>query len=202
MDDSYFVIQAESRAEIKVKNSRFIGETFLTENLTEVSARLEAVRKREHAASHHCYAWQIGTLGEKSFKYSDDGEPSGTAGKPMYDVLLGSGVTNALLVVTRYFGGTKLGTGGLTRAYSDAAQQVMQVSGRVEKFITVQFALRMEFHHYDKWLKLQQKLGASVLKTDFSDDVSAHVSIRKSRAEELLAVFTELTAGKGHIEKF
>lgn len=200
MDDSYFTIQTESRAEIKIKNSRFIGETFLVSRVDEASGRLELVRKREHAASHHCYAWRVGLAAEQVFKYSDDGEPSGTAGKPIYDVLSGAEITNTLLVVTRYFGGTKLGTGGLTHAYGEAAQAVMQMSGRKENFLNTTFVLRMNFHHYDRWMRLQQKLGAIVVKMDFSEEVMAEVSIRNSRADELRTAFIEMTAGKGNIE--
>ncbi len=200
MDDAYFTIRSESRVEIKVKDSRFIGETFLVSSSDDAASRLEAVRKREFAATHHCYAWQVGTDRGQLFKYSDDGEPSGTAGKPIYDVLIGSGLTNTLVVVTRYFGGTKLGTGGLTHAYSDAAKAVVDASGKAEHFLTTAFVLRMAFTYYDRWLRLQHRLGATVTDAQFGEDVLIELTIRNSRAEELRSGFIELTAGKGQIE--
>lgn len=200
MDDAYFTIRSESRVEIKVKDSRFIGETFLVDSADTATARLEAVRKREYAATHHCYAWQVGCDRERSFKYSDDGEPSGTAGKPIFDVLAGAGLTNTLVVVTRYFGGTKLGTGGLTHAYSNAAKAALEASGKEEHFLTTAFVLRMAFPHYDRWLRLQHKLGATVTNAQFGEDVLIELTIRNSKAEELRSGFIELTAGKGQLE--
>jgi len=200
MDDAYVTIRTESRVETRVKDSRFIGETFLVNSPDDAAARLDAVRKREFAATHHCYAWQTGCGSARSFKYSDDGEPSGTAGKPIYDVLAGGNLTNTLVVVTRYFGGTKLGTGGLTHAYSDAAKAVLETSGKEEHFLTTAFVLRMAFPHYDRWLRLQHKLGASVTSAQFSEDVVIEITVRNSRAEELRSGFIELTAGKGQLD--
>ena len=116
MDDQYFIIARDSTVEIKIKNSRFIGESRHANSVAEALTRLEGIRKREYSATHHCFAYRVGLGHDPVFKYSDDGEPSGTAGKPIYDYIQGSEVTNLLLVVTRYFGGTKLGTGGLTHA--------------------------------------------------------------------------------------
>lgn len=200
MDDAYFTIKLESRIEIRVKDSRFIGETFLINSADDASARLETVRKREHAATHHCYGWLVGCDKKQMFKYSDDGEPSGTAGKPIYDVLVGSGLTNTLVVVTRYFGGTKLGTGGLTHAYSDAAKAVLEASGKEQHFLTTAFVLRMGFPCYDRWLRLQHKLGATVTNAQFGEDVVIELTVRNSKAEELRIGFIELTAGKGQLE--
>ena len=200
MDDEYFTIRSECRHEIKVKDSRFIGETFLIESPDDAAMRLESVRKREFAATHHCFAWQTGLEKSRQFKYSDDGEPSGTAGRPIYDVLVGSGVTNTLVVVTRYFGGTKLGTGGLTHAYSDSAKAVTQESGRERHFLTTRFRVRMAFSYYDRWLRLKHRLGASAVDAQFGEEVTDTVSIRNSLAEELRSGFIELTAGKGQIE--
>ena len=200
MEDAYLTIRSEVRVEIKVKDSRFIGETFLVNSSSEAAARLETVRKREFAATHHCYAWQTGLQRDRLFKYSDDGEPSGTAGKPIYDVLAGAGLTNTLVVVTRYFGGTKLGTGGLTHAYSDAAKAALQASGKEQHFLTTAFLLRMAFSNYDRWLRLQRKLGATVTNVLFGENVVVELAIRNSRAEELRNGFIELTAGKGQLE--
>jgi uncharacterized YigZ family protein len=199
MDDSYFTIAAETSVELKFKNSRFIGETFLVSSAEEALEKLASVKKREYAANHHCYACRVGLPKEIVFKYSDAGEPSGTAGKPIYDQLAGADVTNTLIVVTRYFGGTKLGTGGLTHAYIDTAKAALEKSGRSEHFILIHFDLTLDFGHYDRWQKILSRLGAAVVDSSFSDVITMQVAIRCSRADELKAAFIELTAGKAHI---
>lgn len=201
MDDQYFTIGAESTAEIKIKNSRFIGETCLVETIPETMTRLETIRKREYSATHHCFAYRVGLEKHLQFKFSDDGEPSGTAGKPIYDFIQGAEITNLLLVVTRYFGGTKLGTGGLAHAYGDAAQAVLEKSGKDSHFIMTHFKLDLEFSNFDKWQKLLAKLGGTTTSSQFAEAVTMEVAIRRSRAEELRHTFVELTSGKGLIEE-
>jgi len=201
MDDRYLTIAKEARAEIKVKGSRFIGETFLVTDTAQALEKLNAVRKREHAATHHCYAWQVGLAEEMTFKYSDAGEPAGTAGKPIYDVIAGREITNVLLVVTRYFGGTKLGTGGLARAYSDAAKAVMEQAGVKENFLTTRFEVELDFTHFDRWQKLINGLEVKTIDSTFTDRVAMVVEIRLSQTERLKEAFVELTGGKGKIEQ-
>lgn len=200
MDDRYLTIARESSSETKVKASRFIGETCLVSTVDDALTRLAAIRKREHAASHHCYAYRMGLGPDVSFKYSDDGEPSGTAGKPIYDVIVGNDLTNILLVVTRYFGGTKLGTGGLTHAYSEAARLVLDGSGIKENFVLSRFRFDLEFSHYDRWRTLLHRLGAVETGSAFAENVTSEVEIRRSKAQELIRAFTELTSGKGRYE--
>lgn len=201
MSDSYLTIRSESIIETRVKGSRFIGESFRAATVDEALTRIEAVRKREYRASHHCYAYIIGGPEVAQFKYSDDGEPSGTAGRPIYDVLRGDRLTNLLVVVTRYFGGTKLGTGGLVRAYGDAARAVVQESGVREIFVTSEYRLTLDFSQYNQWQREIQKLGAKVVDSEFTDRVTLVVSIRRSQAAKLRESFTEITAGKGEFEE-
>jgi uncharacterized YigZ family protein len=200
MDDRYLTISRESNAEIKVKASRFIGETCLVESVDGALSRLTAIRKREHAATHHCFAYRVGLGDETAFKYSDDGEPSGTAGKPIYDLILGGDLTNSLVVVTRYFGGTKLGTGGLAHAYGDCARAALEKSGIAEHFVMSRFRFGMEFSLYDRWRTILHRLKASEIDADFAAAVASRVEIRRGRADELIRAFTELTAGKGTCE--
>jgi len=202
MDDVYLTIDKPSLAETKVKGSRFIGRTLAVASAAEALEELNAVRKLEHAATHNCFAYRVGLPAERAeFKYSDDGEPSGTAGKPILDVITGSGVTNTLLVVTRYFGGTRLGTGGLARAYSDAARQAIEASGIKENFITTAFRVTIDFAVYDSLMKTVSRLGAVERKSEFSDRVSIELEIRNSLAERLISDLTELSKGKAAIEK-
>jgi uncharacterized YigZ family protein len=201
VEDAYLTIATESRSEIKVKGSRFIGESFFVQSMDEAMLRLDAVRKREFQATHHCYAYIVGLPGSLQHKYSDDGEPGGTAGRPIYDTLTGRGLTNGLVVVTRYFGGTKLGPGGLSRAYSDTARAVLELSGERTNYITRHFRCDLQFPLYDTWLRELHKLGATVVDSRFADRVALTMEIRVSQAERLKAAFVQLTSGKGLLEE-
>ena len=130
--ESYLILYQGGSGELTEKKSRFIANTRPVESEEEALAFVEEMRKQYWDARHNCWAYVIGDRGEKK-RCSDDGEPSQTAGKPMLDVLTGSGVTNICVVVTRYFGGILLGTGGLVRAYSGAAKAGLEGSVIVEK---------------------------------------------------------------------
>src|SRR5690625_6678228 len=114
--------------ELKIKDSRFIAESFGVEDVDHALSLIETIRRREHSATHHCWAYRIDA---DTFRFNDDGEPSGTAGAPILRQIEGRELINTLVVVTRYYGGTKLGTGGLIRAYGDAAAEVLAIS-RIE----------------------------------------------------------------------
>lgn len=201
MDDSYLTIQREATAEIKVKGSRFIGESCLVETVEEAGERLELIRKREYQATHHCPAYHIGLGHDAVFKYSDDGEPGGTAGKPIYDVIVGRNLTNILIVVTRYFGGTKLGTGGLVRAYGDAAKAVLDKSGVKENYLTRAYHLEIDFTRFNQLQQLINKLEIQTVNSEFTDTVSLDIAVRLSREKQFRTEFVELTQGKARLEK-
>jgi len=202
MKDHYCTIASEAVEEIKVKGSRFIGRIFEVTTDEEMTTQLTAIRKLEYNASHNCYAYLIG-IDEKQrlFKYSDDGEPNGTAGKPIYDVLNGTGVTNALLIITRYFGGTKLGTGGLVKAYSECAKKTVESAGVKDNYLCDILAVELEFPMYNQFQLLLQKTGATQREADFSDIVKVEVEIRQTKCKKLIDEITGLTNGKAKIEK-
>ncbi|MBQ1328426.1 MAG: YigZ family protein, partial [Eubacterium sp.] len=127
MSEKIIKLLESGESEVIVKKSRFIGITYPVNTPEEAADFVNSIKKKYYDARHNCYAYVIGDNRDQ-IKFSDDGEPGGTAGKPMLDVLLGSGITNIAVVVTRYFGGTLLGTGGLVRAYSDAAKEAVQAS--------------------------------------------------------------------------
>lgn len=202
MDDRYLTLKKETTTEIKIKNSRFIGWSFNRDSVDAALEQLNKIRKQEYNANHNCYAYIVGIdPKEQTFKYSDDGEPSGTAGRPIYDYLAGTGVVNALVIVTRYFGGTKLGTGGLVKAYGEAAKAVLDKSGIKENFILDSYKLELEFPLYDRLQQLINRIGATQTDAQFSDNVMVELSIRKSLSEQLHRELVELTQGKGTIEK-
>ena len=196
MDDFYYSIARSATVEIKVKGSRFIAEAKAAESAEDAREILKSIRKKGHAATHHCYAYRIGRADKQEFKYSDDGEPSGTAGKPIYECLSGRELTNTIVVVTRYFGGTKLGTGGLARAYVDAAKQALEKAGKKTTFITDPLNLQFDLKYYDQVVKLLSKFSAEQIKSDFSEMAQLKVAIRKSKTKELIETLTNLTNGQ------
>ena len=201
MSDNYFTIAQTAKAETKVKGSKFIGEAALVTDVAGAKGYLESVRKREYDATHHCFAYRVGVGSNIEFKYSDDGEPKGSAGKPIYDCIAGRDLTNIMVVVTRYYGGTKLGTGGLVRAYSEAALLALEKAGKITNYITDSIRLTIEFSFYDQVLNLIEKLGAKQTESDFSEKVSLTVQIRKSLTNQFAKELTDITHGTARIEK-
>lgn len=201
MNDLFHTIEMAARIETKVKGSRFMAESETVNSTDEARQFLETVRKREHSATHHCYAWRVGLFDKTTFKYSDDGEPNGTAGKPIYDSLCGTEVVNVIVVVTRYYGGTKLGTGGLARAYGEAAKLVMEKSGRRQQFLTERFRITAGHNFYDQINRLLRREGAEIIDSKFSDNVSLLYDVRLSNATSLKEQIIELTGGKAVIDE-
>jgi uncharacterized YigZ family protein len=148
MSDSFYTIKEPSEIEMKIKASRFIGRVFSCQSELEAEDILAGIRKKYYDATHHCFAWRIGLEHEQKFRYSDAGEPSGTAGKPIYDRIEGNNLTNLILIVTRYYGGTKLGTGGLTHIYSETAALVIKEAGIVEQFLTEDIIFAVSYPDY------------------------------------------------------
>ncbi len=201
MDDFYITIADEAECEIKIKASRFIGRTFKVCSLNDINKQLLTIRKKEYTANHNCYCYKIGIGTKELFKYSDDGEPSGTAGKPMFDVINGHSLTNTLVIVTRYFGGTKLGTGGLVRAYGDCVKAVLEKSDTKKVFQTSLLRVIIAFPLYNKLLLTMTKLEATQVEAKFSDEIDITIEIRNSLLDKLQSEIVELSGGKAVIEQ-
>jgi len=205
--DSYRVIARSAETEIKVTRSRFLGRA------TEVASREDAeefvarLRKREFDSTHHCFAYRLGVdgapnasgLSDVIFRYGDDGEPSGSAGKPIYDVLCGRELTQTLIVVTRWFGGTKLGVGGLTRAYADCATATLGAAGVTERFLTHTLVATVDFSTYQNLIPMLGRLEIIPSATAFTDTVTLSLPVRLSRLTQFRTEFVELTHGRGRL---
>ncbi|MDR0509801.1 MAG: YigZ family protein, partial [Rikenellaceae bacterium] len=135
--DTYLTIEAAAEAGSRERGSKFLAFAYMVENEADIKVRLEALKRKYHDATHHCYGWRLWWGAETGFdertRANDDGEPSGTAGKPILNQIVATGLTNVLIVVVRYFGGTKLGVPGLTRAYKEAATEVIANCKIVER---------------------------------------------------------------------
>ena len=183
-------------AEYEEKRSRFIGEIFpITEEAT-ARERIAAVKKKYPDARHHCWAW---VLPDGACRWSDDGEPGGTAGAPMADVLRGAEVYGVLCVVTRYFGGTLLGSGGLVRAYSKAASMALAAAGMEADPEKAVAEIACPWEELDRVHRLVREYGGALLDSDYESDPTRAILKAELLAEktaEFIKRLTETTAGK------
>ena len=196
VDDTYRTIAGHASAEIVVKASRFLAEAIPVESVEGAEAGLDVVRKREHTASHHCYAYRIGYDAE-TFRYSDDGEPSGTGGPPILRHIDGRSLTNLIVVVTRYYGGTNLGTGGLIRAYGDAAAVSLDRARKVTKILRYRMSLRFAYDDTSPAMHTISQFDAPILDTRYSEATEIIVHVRRAEANALAARFVSALAGRG-----
>ncbi len=183
--DSYLTIAADAEAIFKEKSSKFLCYAYHVESEEEISLYLEALRKQYYDATHHCYAWRLGPFGER-FRANDDGEPSNTAGKPILGQMLSREVTDCLIVVVRYFGGTKLGVPGLIAAYKESAAAVLDAAEIIER--TVDTRLRVDFSYMviNDVMRIIKEEQPRIEEQTFDNLCSMTLSIRNSRAEQVI----------------
>ncbi len=194
MATAYRTVQQQACLEIVINKSRFIGYCFPVSEEGEAQQRLEEIRKQHWDATHNCFAYSIGERGSIA-RYSDDGEPGGTAGLPMMEVLRQKNVTNVLCVVTRYFGGVLLGAGGLVRAYSRAASEAVEAAGIVSMRPCICYKVVLD---YSRWGVLEGLLRSqgNLQDVEFTDCITAAVMIEAERAEAFEKLVTERTDGR------
>jgi uncharacterized YigZ family protein len=194
--DFYLTISKPLRAaELKVVGSRFIADIYPVSTKEEIESYLERIRKEFYDASHHCYAFRLGANAEQ-VRAADDGEPSGTAGKPILMIIEGAKLTNVLCVVTRYFGGTKLGTGGLARAYADAAKLAIEDAEIKTVYHMKELRLAYSFDDMSGVERMIAKYGAEKLESVYSDTVTMRVTIRQSLVSEFKKEVVDSFHGK------
>jgi uncharacterized YigZ family protein len=196
----YPIPAQQARAEILVVNSRFIATLATAFSVDEARATIAAVRAEFADASHHIPAFLIGSGASVTAHASDDGEPSGTAGRPALADLQGSGLGDVVVVVTRYFGGTKLGTGGLVRAYGDAVKAVLAVTQRAEKIPTVTAMIAFPYALFERVRLLAARHHAQILDEDFAADVTLTARLAEEQFEAFQAGLTELSRGEVRAE--
>lgn len=190
--DTYKTITKPSEETLfKDRNSKFFGYAFPVFSEEEIKERLEELRKQHHTARHHCYAWQLGT--EKTrFRANDDGEPSNSAGQPIYGQIQSFEVTNVLIVSVRYFGGTKLGVGGLINAYRTSAQLALEASDIVEKTIDIHYKLKFGYDMMNKVQRIIKERNLDIINQKLELDCEYTISVRKKEAENIFEIFDNL----------
>ena len=190
----YITIKKQASDEFVEKRSRFIGHIKPVTTREQAEEFIAEIKSKYWDARHNVYAY---VLRDGQFrKYSDDGEPQGTAGVPVLEVLLKENVTDCVVVVTRYFGGILLGTGGLTRAYSKSAR-IAIAAGEIQNMVLCDILrIRCDYSFYGKLGAFLGEMGASIINTDFSEDVTVDFALKKSETGRLQAKLTDLSNGR------
>lgn len=186
-------------SEVIIKKSRFLGSAINVESEEQAREMIAAIRKEHYSARHVCYAYSIGDK-NPVLKFSDDGEPGGTAGKPMLDVVLNSGISDILIVVVRYFGGVLLGTGGLVRAYSEAAAQAAKNAETKTICLSRIYDIVLDYGDFDKVKYLIENHDGTAYEVEYSDKVLIRLTVPDKNAEILEKQISEKTAGRSEIK--
>lgn len=190
-DDTYNMLATPGEGLYKEKGSKFIASAFTVMNEDEAKAAITEIRKKYFDARHHCYAYMIGP-DKKTFRSSDDGEPSGTAGKPILNQILSKDITNVCVVVTRYFGGIKLGTSGLINAYKTASREALDNAQVVEKTINVFYSLEFEYTLMNDVMRIMKEENLEQQNPRFELDCYLEFSTRKKDASKIEEKFRNL----------
>jgi uncharacterized YigZ family protein len=185
------VIEKECKAELKEKSSRFIGFAFPIENEEEVRVHLKNLRKKYYDATHHCYAYKTLTLE----KYSDAGEPSGTAGVRIFNAIEHFNLTNILVIVVRYFGGTKLGVGGLGKAYYEVAYKVLEKAEKLNKKLYQKVFIKVDFEMVNKVYQIFNESQNKIVNTNYPDQVEFECLITSDNVGQIISELKNATNG-------
>jgi uncharacterized YigZ family protein len=189
--DHYFTIEKPSMAEFKDRGSKFLGHAFPITSPEHFKQHLQDLKKEHAKAVHHCFAYRLG-LTNNIFRVSDDGEPAGTAGRPILGQIDSSGVTNTAIIVVRYFGGTLLGVPGLINAYKSAASMALQLTPFVQKTIECYYELSFDYTQMGEVMNVVKQYGCSVAEQSMQLFCNLRIGIPKARLEEVLYKFKDL----------
>lgn len=190
--DTYKTVVKPSDVVIfKDRGSKFLGYAYPLHREDQVKAFVDNLKKEHHKARHWCYAWQLGSDAIK-FRVNDDGEPNNSAGQPIYGQILSKELTNVLVVVVRYFGGTKLGVGGLVNAYKTSAQLALEATQIITRTIDIHFKLIFEYQYMNKVMRIIKEKNVTIVAQKMELNCEYEVSIRKKEASAIKIAFEEL----------
>ncbi len=196
--DSYLTLKTPSEFEIKIERSKFIASAFPFENAEMLRDTLKKVKEKYYDASHHPYGYKIGT-DESNFRYSDDGEPSGSSGKPVFDSITKHNLSDVIVIVTRYFGGIKLGVGGLKRAYFEATDHCLEQAEKTEKINYSFLTLYFDYKYMNNVIRMLNAVEGSITDNRSGEEVVLDCKIRLSKVEDFNENFEQITFGAGRI---
>lgn len=190
--ETYKTIEKEANAEFKDRGSRFIAFAISINTVTEFKEKLAAIKKEHLKASHHCFAYRLGQDGN-NFRVSDDGEPSGSAGRPILGQIDSKKLTNILVIVVRYFGGTLLGVPGLVNAYKTVAGEAIFNAGIVEKQVLVNYRVKFDYTQLNDVMKLIKQYDLEIIEQDLALFCKMHLAVPKNKEQLFLKRLSDLT---------
>jgi len=185
------IVTASEEVLFKDKNSKFFGYAIPIHSKEEVKDHLQILKKKHHSARHWCYAWQLGT-NIVEYRVNDDGEPSNSAGMPIYGQIKSFELTNVLIVVVRYFGGVKLGVGGLINAYKNAAKLTIDAVTVIEKTIDIYYKLSFDYKNMNKVMRIIKEQNLTITNQKLELDCIITISVRKKKSEGVFKIFDAL----------
>lgn len=192
MKDTYQTLAAPAPEILyKEKNSKFYGYAFPVTSEKEIKIHLEQLRKQHHGAVHFCYAFQLGT-DTIYYRANDDGEPSNSAGMPIYGQIQSFGLTNVVVIVVRFFGGVKLGVGGLISAYRTAALMVLQEAEIIEKTIDIYYKVSFDYKNMNKVMRIIKENNLEIVAQRMNESCEIDIATRKKNAEKIFDIFNHL----------
>lgn len=185
------IVKPSNEVLFKDKNSKFFGYAFPVKTEDDIKSYINTLKKTHHSARHWCYAYQLGTA-TYIYRVNDDGEPSNSAGMPIYGQIQSFGVTNILIVVVRYFGGIKLGVGGLIHAYKTAAQMVLEASNIIEETINVLFCVIFEYKNMNKVMRIIKEKRINIVDQKMELNCEITISVRQKEVNTVFKIFDQL----------
>lgn len=192
MDTYKTIVSSVQEVIFKEKSSKFLGYAFPVTSEEEIKAHLEEVKKAHFSARHWCYAWQLGHGTNQRYRANDDGEPNNTAGIPIYGQIQSFELINILVIVVRYFGGIKLGVGGLVQAYKTTAQLTLQEAEIEEKLITEELRIRFEYPLMNKVMRVVKEQNLNITQQLLTENCELHLAIRQSDYQRMQELFENI----------
>ncbi|MFO7890818.1 MAG: YigZ family protein [bacterium] len=196
MDDIYYSIIKEVSSRIKIKGSKFIGYVKPVDTIGQAEKYISFISEQNYDATHNCTAFKVGVGDNAIYRYNDDGEPGGTGGRPILEAIEAQGLTNIVSVVTRYFGGTKLGTGGLSRAYRSCTDQALIKAGKRKLFFTETFLINFSYDLTGIIMEFIDKFACTIEDKKYDTETEFKVTIQKSQSDEFKQKLINKTGGK------
>ncbi len=194
LNDTFTTLAKEAHIEFEEKKSVFIGHAIRTDSEEEAQGFIKSIKKQYNDATHNVFAYSIN--GGIIARYSDDGEPQGTSGMPTLDAIRKSGVDNACVVITRYFGGTLLGAGGLVRAYSHTASLALEAAGIVKYEPYCEYELKCGYSEYQRYIAYFSDMGLVIDNTVFEAEVTVFFAVKRTQSEIVIKKISEMSYGK------
>ena len=196
MVEIYYSILREASQEIKIQRSRFIGKVKPATTIEQAEKYIDLISTQHYDATHNCTAYKVG-LGDKAvYRYNDDGEPGGTGGRPILEAIEAEELTNVVSVVTRYFGGIKLGTGGLSRAYRNCTEQTLHKAGKKKYYITVPLVIEFPYGFTGIIMDMVEKNNCRITAKKYGDQTELSLEVKKSQIQDFKQLLLNKTGGK------